>query len=177
MMGGLYSPGDVTQLAHEVLRRGGIVRVPTFGCSMHPLIRAGDMIHVQPVGPTSFGVGDIVVYESGCRMIAHRVVRRWEENGCQLLLTKGDAFDGCDPPVPISRLMGKVMLVERGRERIRLETRLQKLLASWRIIVWRYGSRIEHHLRSTRRRAKRLAALFRRRGSGATRYEDTGKRC
>lgn len=161
MTGNKHSPSDITYLAREVLLRGGNVRVPTFGTSMYPLLRSGDFIHIQPAGPAIIGAGDVVVYERGSRMVAHRVVKLWEENGQLHLQTKGDAFHKCDPPVAVSQLMGKVVLIERGKQRIKIETRSQRWLASSSIMAWSCLNHLRLLTQLTRRRARSFLALFR----------------
>ena len=70
---------DSTALACEILKLGHRVRIPTIGTSMYPHIRFGEVIHVEPVGISGLVVGDIVVYTSDRRMVAHRVIRRGED--------------------------------------------------------------------------------------------------
>ena len=97
---------------------------------MYPTIRDGEMITVEPVVPSQVKRGDILLYQSGRGMVAHRVVRRGRRNA--LLSTqnsvlgsyftlRGDACSTCDEPVQADQALGKVVSVERNGRLINLD--------------------------------------------------------
>ena len=59
----------------ELLRQGKSVRFRAPGLSMHPTIKEGETITVEPVAPFDIKRGDILLYIVGRKIIAHRVVR------------------------------------------------------------------------------------------------------
>jgi hypothetical protein len=61
-------------LATELLERGHSVRFQAPGRSMHPTIREGETITVEPVEPSAVKRGDIILYRSESGVIAHRVI-------------------------------------------------------------------------------------------------------
>ena len=61
-------------LMGELLRGGTRVRFRANGRSMYPSIRDGEVVMVEPVGPSDVKLADIVLYRSERGLIAHRVV-------------------------------------------------------------------------------------------------------
>ena len=63
---------------------------------MHPTIRHGDLITVEPVAPSNLKRGDIILYRLQNDFIAHRLVSIEEKNGCGLtFILRGDASITC----------------------------------------------------------------------------------
>ena len=90
---------DFLELSKKIISRGSCVRIPVVGVSMFPLIRSRDIIHFQPVKDSGVSIGDVIVYERGERMVAHRLLRKELYNGTMMLTTKGDAFIHQDRPI------------------------------------------------------------------------------
>ncbi len=99
-------------LVCRFLRQGLHVRVPVTGSSMAPSIRSGDIVVVAPVTAGLPAPGEVALYATGRRIIAHRLVAF---DACRFIL-KGDAVPVADLPVEIERLLGKVIRVERAQE-------------------------------------------------------------
>ena len=77
---------------------------------MHPTIRHGDLITVEPVEPSNLKRGDIILYRLQNGFIAHRLVNIEERNGCGLtFFLRGDASTTCDAPVQPEEVLGKVV--------------------------------------------------------------------
>ena len=62
-------------MAAELVERGHSVRFRAPGRSMHPTIREGETITVEPIAPTAVKRGHIILYRSESGVIAHRVAR------------------------------------------------------------------------------------------------------
>ena len=62
-------------VAGGLLSHGHRVRFRAEGDSMHPAIRGGEAILVEPVSPAHLKKGDIALYLSGRGITAHRVVK------------------------------------------------------------------------------------------------------
>jgi signal peptidase I len=77
--------------------------------SMHPTLKTGDKITVEPVDPDKIMVGQVVVFksESG-KLIVHRVVKK---EGF-VLVTAGDSLRRFDHPVHIYDVVGIVKGLE-----------------------------------------------------------------
>ena len=70
--------------------------------SMEPTIMVDDLILVRE--QDDYEVDDIVVYQSGNMLVVHRIVELDEEN----VVTKGDANNAADAPVPRTLIKGEV---------------------------------------------------------------------
>ena len=131
------SPGfcHFGDLSGELFRLGLGVRFRAPGTSMHPTIRHGDLITVEPVAPSNLKRGDIVLYRLQNDFIAHRLVNIEERNGCGLtFILRGDASTTCDAPVKPAQVLGKVVRVERGNRRLdpySRRVRLWSMLYLW----------------------------------------------
>ncbi|MDP2659421.1 MAG: signal peptidase I [Dehalococcoidia bacterium] len=126
---------DSTALACEILKLGHRVRIPTIGTSMYPHIRFGEVIHIETVDIAGLVVGDIVVYTSGRRMVAHRVIRMRKDAEGPFVLAKGDSFHVFDHPVRAEQVIGKVVAIERNGRTRRLGSSWRRVLARiWALI-------------------------------------------
>jgi signal peptidase len=96
---------------------------------MHPTIRHGDMITVEPVAPSKLKRGDIIFCRLQSGLIAHRIVNIEERMDCGLtFILRGDASVACDSPVKPDQLLGKVVCLERDHLTIDPY--------SWRVRSW-----------------------------------------
>jgi hypothetical protein len=126
---------DFGYLSGELLSLGCGVRFRAPGTSMHPTIRHGDVITVEPVAPSNLKKGDIILYRFQNGLIAHRIVNIEEKNGCGLtFILRGDASVTDDAPVNPEQVLGKVVCLERGHRSIdpySLKVRLGSMLYLW----------------------------------------------
>lgn len=104
-------------LATEVVRRFGSVRLRVSGASMVPTIRPGDTLLVEDVVRGEVPVGEIVVFTRAGRLIVHRVVGTSRHRGRAYLVTRGDRAHREDAPVSPSDLLGRVSAIERRGKR------------------------------------------------------------
>ena len=110
---------------------------------MHPTIRHGDVITVEPVEPSNLKGRDIILYRRQSDFIAHRIVKIEERNGRELtFIVRGDASVTRDAPVKPEQILGKVVCLERDHQiidpyslRIRLWTMLYLPLARVKRLV------------------------------------------
>jgi signal peptidase len=68
--------------------------------SMEPALKTGGVIVTRPVELDDIGIGDIILFERGEELIAHRVIDVWREDdgfGHPWFETKGDANEDPDP--------------------------------------------------------------------------------
>jgi signal peptidase len=112
-------PGtDFEELAVNILEAGHELRFRARGSSMHPLVRDGDILDVQPISGTAPGAGEVILYRSrGHGIVVHRVVGMLTQEEEDFLLVKGDAARAPDPQVPASRVLGRVVSIERHGRR------------------------------------------------------------
>lgn len=118
------------ELAAEVLRSFGKLRLRTTGASMLPAVWPGDVLSVRRHAVEDALPGDIVLFVREGRLVAHRVVQRTiGKNGIQWV-TRGDSVDGNDAPIPSHALLGRVTTIERGSRRLAPQLSLAGRLVS-----------------------------------------------
>ena len=148
----------ILDLMAELLRRGTSVRFRPSGRSMYPSIREGELVTVEPVGPSHVKREDIILYRSRRGLIAHRVVEVSRSSGsgkdARVFRLRGDASLCCDQPVAGQQVLGRVVGVQRNGRSIPLASR---------------GAKLWHR---ARRRASGLRGALRRRLSAVSSQEE-----
>jgi hypothetical protein len=96
-------------------RQAARVWIEAQGASMRPLIGPGTWMQVA-FGAQPRGVGEIVLFARGDRLVAHRVVAWARPPDRGLLLAKGDAEAYADPPLRSRDVMGVVRALRQGPE-------------------------------------------------------------
>ena len=105
-------------LAVEVLRKTGTLRLSAFGYSMLPTLYPGEILTIKREGLGVIQPGDVVLYARAGRFFIHRNLRSVQRGSETVLVTRGDAMPRPDEPVVASELLGKVISVgEGGRTR------------------------------------------------------------
>jgi signal peptidase I len=102
------------ELAGEVLRSSGKLRLQVTGWSMLPAVRPGDTLLVERASSNAVSEGDIVLYGRDRRLFAHRVVTKSGQPGDRHVVTRGDAMPAPDTPVTEDELLGKVSFILRN---------------------------------------------------------------
>src|SRR5262249_32931142 len=88
--------------------------IPIRGRSMFPALRSGDVVRVEP-NLAGIGPGVIIVFRQRQDLIAHRVLRTWQNGqGSRYYLTQGDRCSYSDPPLEADGIMGQVIGVWRN---------------------------------------------------------------
>jgi Peptidase S24-like len=107
----------VRDLMQTALQRGVPFRLRALGWSMSPLIRAGDVVFINPIQNREPVVGQVVAFiqpENGLLLI-HRIICRQGS----LYLIQGDNMRGrTDGQVPYEAILGCVTQVIRNGRRV-----------------------------------------------------------
>jgi len=139
------------ELAGEVLRSSGSLRLRVTGWSMLPTVMPGDTLLIDRIDSDAVSEGDIVLYGRDRRFFVHRVVAKGEPQKTEFV-TRGDAMPSNDPPVPESDLLGRVSFILRNgkciepRRTLRLPERavaavVQRSTFAARVVVGVHGMR------------------------------------
>ena len=114
------------------MQTGDVHNIPVIGISMLPLLRDGDQVLVAH-DRSEIRVGEIVVFQRAADLVAHRVLRVYFSEGSRTLLTKGDNALSFDSLHNEQELVGRVIGLQRGDQRMSLDTsswrRINKLVA------------------------------------------------
>jgi signal peptidase I len=102
-------------LAGEVLRRSGRLRLGVTGWSMLPTIWPGDTLVIERVGCEDVCLGDVVLFGRDHRFFVHRVIAK--SASAEGILTQGDGMPRPDQAVNGSQLLGRVSIILRGGRR------------------------------------------------------------
>lgn len=102
------------ELACEVLRACGGLPFRVTGWSMFPTIRPEDVLVVEPATSTDISAGDIVLYENGRQLVAHRVLTKVTSPAGVTIQTQGDAVAAADAPVSVGSVLGRVSYIQRN---------------------------------------------------------------
>lgn len=125
---------NVMTLSKELLDRGITLKISLSGNSMFPYLRKGDIALVKAVTPDEIEIGDVIVFQTPGKFIAHRLIRIINKNGEILVQSKGDSLYKPDPPVPIESLIGKIISIDRAKRTIDYigtkQKKINRLLAS-----------------------------------------------
>lgn len=105
---------DKCNLAAEVLRSFGQVRLKVVGTSMLPTLWTGDLLTIHREDFERVQAGDLVLYARNHRFFVHRVQVASGHNKSQALITRGDALEHADPPIFPAEFLGKVVAIERN---------------------------------------------------------------
>ncbi len=110
---------------------------------MTPAISDRDRILVAPLARSGPRLGEIVEYDNGDGVKVHRIVARRRDRSGFVVLVHGDNTDEQPEPVRVSRLVGRVVAVEKNGVIQRLDT--------WRARVTAIGAVLTRRLRRTER--------------------------
>ena len=111
-------------LAGELLRSVGRLRLRVCGFSMLPTLRHGDILEMEAAPATQIVPGDIVLYARDGRLITHRVLSCHTEGKEQQIITRGDASPAADAPVSVEQFLGRVSQILRNGKSLVPRTRL-----------------------------------------------------
>jgi hypothetical protein len=104
------------ELAGEILRSTGTLRLRVTGWSMLPSLWPGDTLVIESAASDAIAAGDIVLFGRDRRLFAHRVVPQQKKLKGSRILTRGDSMLRTDPPVAKDELLGKVSYIVRDGE-------------------------------------------------------------
>ena len=106
-------------LNHLTSRGNGQLFFQARGDGLYPVIKDGDLLHIQQATPADLQAGDLTLLDrpSG-RFVVHFVVRKGRTTQDTLIETKSDEINGNEGPVQPERLLWWVAAIEReGRTR------------------------------------------------------------
>ena len=93
-----------SEVTHELLEQGLIVRFQACGSSMSPAIRDGEVVQVTPVIVSKLRKDDIVLTKSNCGFRLHRLVAA--DHAKDVFITRGDCGLQDDPPLSGKQIVG-----------------------------------------------------------------------
>ena len=133
----------------DLLLQGELMRFRAPGASMRPFIRDQDVVLIKPWKAEEVTFGDIILYErlddrhqnvsSRNKLEGHKVIYRFlgrkKIGGQKVLITKGDANPSYDRLIQPEHVLGKVVGIEKKGWKIRLDTKIGRLLNIFLAII------------------------------------------
>jgi signal peptidase I len=140
------------ELAREVLRSAGTLRLRVTGLSMLPTLWPGDVLTIERTRSEEIREGDIVLFNTTRQFVAHRVVTKTGAREDLTIHTQGDAVSRLDSPLSRGDLLGRVSFILRNgrsiepRKTLRTSERavatlLQRSKFAARVVVKMHGMR------------------------------------
>jgi signal peptidase len=100
-------------LRKEIIAQGRSVQIIASGYSMFPFLRKGDLLTVEPVSMDKIKPGDVVVFESEEKWIAHRVIRILNHKNEIQFLLRGDTNFQFDEEINQKNYIGQIKYFRR----------------------------------------------------------------
>jgi signal peptidase I len=104
-------------LAGEVLRSSGRLRLGVVGWSMLPTVWPGDTLVIEKAGCEEVSTGDLVLFGRHRRLFVHRVIGKNGNVTKREILTQGDGMPYPDQTVKPSEILGRVTFIWRYGKR------------------------------------------------------------
>lgn len=119
---------ELVTLMTDVLAQNTSFEFEAKGFSMHPFIRDGDQITLEPP-PSIFQIGQVVAFVGSPRdrLLIHRIITI----GRQGILTRGDNSLQPDELITPDCVLGRVVQVRRGSRQVRLGLGLERMVIAW----------------------------------------------
>jgi len=114
-------PGDCAhalkcELAAQVLRSFGTLRLEVTGLSMLPSVWPGDILFIERREMEEIADGDIVLFARKSKLVVHRVLSKMAVGENVGVITRGDGLLSPDDPVSPADLLGSVRGILRAGE-------------------------------------------------------------
>jgi ATP-binding cassette, subfamily B, bacterial len=107
---------EIYGLTDDILNSSQDVMLKVGGYSMFPCLKPGDIITIRRVNGEELMVGDIIVFETEKKWIAHRIMKIISQEDKRIFITKGDSCKTQDIPITEINIMGKVIFYTRNGE-------------------------------------------------------------
>jgi hypothetical protein len=98
-------------MAAELLRSHGSLRLQVLGQSMLPTIWPGDVVTIGRAVADAMEIADIGVFQRDRRFFVHRLKKILVIDGLTQFVTRGDSATDDDPLFPADTLLGKVVQI------------------------------------------------------------------
>lgn len=159
----------IAELYREALRKGQPLWFRVASGSMHPLLRIGEEVYIEPATAEDLQVGEIAAFETGAGLVIHRIVqRRSGQESIQLVEMSDTQLHA--GPVESGAVIGRVVAIGRGKRRIDLQRPIAQKCGRvtarirYRLYTMRFRNRLTRViLRKSARLVARLASWSTRR--------------
>lgn len=113
---------ELLEMAESLLDDNHSLMINMKGFSMFPTLRPGDVGKVEKCLAEEVKAGDILVFKSNGKLIAHRLIRKKSDKGREVFITQGDNNSFFDQPFVNEELIGKITSFERSGKTISVDS-------------------------------------------------------
>ena len=112
---------DVIAALHiEAVRKGQSLWFRVTSGSMHPTLRIGEHVRIEPARAEQIQVGEIAAFETREGLVIHRIVQRRQENASIQLVEMSDVYFRA-ASVESDAVVGRVVAISQGHTIIDLQ--------------------------------------------------------
>jgi signal peptidase I len=126
---------NIILLADELLTEGFFLQITVGGYSMFPYLQNGDDVLIKKEPINNLKTGDIIVFCSGKKLIAHRIITFRKANSQTKIITKGDSLIIFDNPITAEQYIGKITGYIRKNKSISISSPKRLLLNKFMVIL------------------------------------------
>jgi hypothetical protein len=117
---GASDTGIIAGLYREAVRKGQPLWFRVASGSMHPLLRIGEQVYIEPTTARQLQIGEIAAFETEAGLVIHRIVQRHQENSDIQLVEMSDVHLRAGR-VKSGAVIGRVVAIRQGNTRIDLQ--------------------------------------------------------
>ncbi len=110
----------IAGLYREAVRKGQPLWFRVASGSMHPLLRIGEQVYIEPATAMQLQIGEIAAFETGAGLVIHRIVQRYQENADIQFIEMSDVHLRAGR-VKSGAVIGRVVAIRQGNTRIDLQ--------------------------------------------------------
>ncbi len=139
----------ISKVFIDLLQQGKDVDIPVYGLSMFPFYLPGDYVRVVKVNFETLKHGDVVVFKSGNKLVAHRLLKI--DRNREILICKGDGLIYKDKDIVNDDIVGVVCLHYRNNHVVKsypLIRRVMVLVSPFVGFFFFYTARIWNKMQS-----------------------------
>jgi signal peptidase I len=124
------------QLLKVTIQKDGWLELPSFGDSMYPFIKQGNICRFVSCETKQLKKGDVILFYSHTgQLIAHRLVSIITKENKLLFLLKGDTNLGFDQLIGREQILGKLVTIQKQHKTVNPEHQMARL---WGKIILSY---------------------------------------
>ncbi len=124
---------EQASLIRQVLDQDITVWFNIQGCSMRPILVAGDVVETRSIQPQDLHLGDVVVYDPGRgSLLVHRVIKIQNGTRDRRLLLQGDAVVVPDEWIRPDQVIARVTARKRKQLTKRMDSSWERWVGYWK---------------------------------------------
>jgi signal peptidase I len=127
------------EIAAQILRSFGTLRLQVTGLSMLPSVWPGDILFIERRDMREIAEGDIALFARHNRLVAHRVLYKTAVDDRAHAITRGDGVLSSDDPVSQTELLGRVRNILRAGKYVKPSVDLRFWTRVTSKIIRRFG--------------------------------------